>query len=81
MTHHFLSSIYNRQRWRYPVFEERLNFYIQDLITQNESQKHLVLGKRPPRDTVVMQSNDYLALSHNKQIQQTSRTEWTLSCR
>mgnify|MGYP006115742145 CR=1 FL=1 len=61
--------------------KERLNFYIQDLITQNESQKHLGLGKRPPRDAVVMQSNDYLALSHNKQIQQTSRTEWTLSCR
>ncbi|MFA0156222.1 alpha-hydroxyketone-type quorum-sensing autoinducer synthase [Vibrio sp. 10N.261.46.A3] len=50
--------------------EERLNFYIQDLITQNQSQKHLVLGKRPQRNSVVMQSNDYLALSHNKQIQQ-----------
>nr|WP_102384538.1 alpha-hydroxyketone-type quorum-sensing autoinducer synthase [Vibrio lentus]PMH59224.1 CAI-1 autoinducer synthase [Vibrio lentus] len=50
--------------------EERLNFYIQDLITQNQSQKHLVLGKRPPRNAVVMQSNDYLALSHNKRIQQ-----------
>ncbi|MCC4817345.1 CAI-1 autoinducer synthase [Vibrio lentus] len=50
--------------------EERLNFHIQDLITQNQSQKHLVLGKRPPRNAVVMQSNDYLALSHNKQIQQ-----------
>ncbi|MEZ8610900.1 alpha-hydroxyketone-type quorum-sensing autoinducer synthase [Vibrio sp. 10N.222.51.C8] len=49
--------------------EERLNFYIQDLITQNQSQKHLVLGKRPPRNAVVMQSNDYLALSHNKPIQ------------
>ena len=50
--------------------EERLNFYIQDLIAQNQSQKHLVLGKRPPYNAVVMQSNDYLALSHNKQIQQ-----------
>ncbi|MEZ9654785.1 alpha-hydroxyketone-type quorum-sensing autoinducer synthase [Vibrio splendidus] len=50
--------------------EERLNFYIQDLITQNESQKHLVLGKRPKRNAVVMQSNDYLALSHNKTIQE-----------
>ncbi|MDH6026509.1 alpha-hydroxyketone-type quorum-sensing autoinducer synthase [Vibrio splendidus] len=50
--------------------EERLNFYIQDLITQNQSQKHLVLGKRPPRNAVVMQSNDYLALSHNKPIQE-----------
>ncbi|MEZ8603019.1 alpha-hydroxyketone-type quorum-sensing autoinducer synthase [Vibrio splendidus] len=53
-----------------PFIEERLNFYIQDLITQNQSQKHLVLGKRPPRNAVVMQSNDYLALSHNKPIQQ-----------
>ena len=50
--------------------EERLNFYIQDLITQNESQKHLVLGKRPKRNAVVMQSNDYLALSHNQTIQE-----------
>ncbi|ROP23090.1 alpha-hydroxyketone-type quorum-sensing autoinducer synthase [Vibrio crassostreae] len=50
--------------------EERLSFYIQDLITQNQSQKHLVLGKRPSRDSVVMQSNDYLSLSHNKAIQQ-----------
>ncbi|MCG9543888.1 quorum-sensing autoinducer CAI-1 synthase [Vibrio sp. Isolate33] len=50
--------------------EERLSFYIQDLITQNKSQKHLVLGKRPSRDSVVMQSNDYLSLSHNKAIQQ-----------
>lgn len=30
----------------------------------------MVLGKRPPHNAVVMQSNDYLALSHNKQIQQ-----------
>ncbi|PTO69424.1 alpha-hydroxyketone-type quorum-sensing autoinducer synthase [Vibrio splendidus] len=50
--------------------EERLNFYIQDLITQNQSQKHLVLGKRPKPNAVVMQSNDYLALSHNKPIQE-----------
>ncbi|MEZ8688366.1 alpha-hydroxyketone-type quorum-sensing autoinducer synthase [Vibrio splendidus] len=50
--------------------EERLNFYIQDLITQNQSQKHLVLGKRPKSNAVVMQSNDYLALSHNKPIQE-----------
>ncbi|WP_373950962.1 alpha-hydroxyketone-type quorum-sensing autoinducer synthase [Vibrio pomeroyi] len=50
--------------------EERLSFYIQDLIAQNQSQKHLVLGKRPSPDSVVMQSNDYLSLSHNKAIQQ-----------
>ena len=54
--------------------EERLSFYIQDLITQNQSQKHLVLGKRPSRNAVVMQSNDYLSLSHNKAIQQAHQT-------
>ena len=29
--------------------EERLNDFIQDLITPNMNQKHLVLGKRPGR--------------------------------
>ncbi|WP_080642300.1 alpha-hydroxyketone-type quorum-sensing autoinducer synthase [Vibrio owensii] len=53
--------------------EERLDFYIQDLIEQNENQKHLVLGKRPQPEAVVMQSNDYLSLSHNQQIQKAHR--------
>ncbi|PFG58305.1 CAI-1 autoinducer synthase [Vibrio sp. ES.051] len=53
--------------------EERLDFHIQDLIEPNENQKHLVLGKRPPCNAVVMQSNDYLALSHNKEIQNAHR--------
>lgn len=53
-----------------PAFiEERLDFYIEDIIESNQNQKHLVLGKRPPADAVIMQSNDYLALSHNKEIQ------------
>ncbi|EPN8222255.1 alpha-hydroxyketone-type quorum-sensing autoinducer synthase [Vibrio alginolyticus] len=53
--------------------EERLDFYIQDLIEPNENKKHLVLGKRPPCNAVVLQSNDYLALSHNKEIQSAHR--------
>ncbi len=53
--------------------EERLDFYLQDLIEQNENQKHLVLGKRPKSNAVIMQSNDYLALSHNEQIQKAHR--------
>ncbi|MBT0107162.1 quorum-sensing autoinducer CAI-1 synthase [Vibrio alginolyticus] len=53
--------------------EERLDFYIQDLIEPNENKKHLVLGKRPPYNAVVLQSNDYLALSHNKEIQSAHR--------
>ena len=57
-----------------PFFiEKRLNHYIQDLITQNECKKHLVMGTRPRENSVVMQSNDYLSLSHNKKIQQAHR--------
>ncbi len=53
--------------------EERLNFYVQDLITSNKNQRHLVLGKRPESNAVVMQSNDYLSLSHNVNIQKAHR--------
>ncbi|MGR5056835.1 alpha-hydroxyketone-type quorum-sensing autoinducer synthase [Vibrio rotiferianus] len=49
--------------------EERLDFYIHDLIAKNQNKKHLVLGKRPTDSSVVMQSNDYLSLSSNRQIQ------------
>ncbi|NKJ67126.1 quorum-sensing autoinducer synthase [Vibrio chemaguriensis] len=56
-----------------PFIEERLDFHIQDLIEPNENKKHLVLGKRPPCNAIVMQSNDYLALSHNKEIQNAHR--------
>ncbi|MGR4988137.1 alpha-hydroxyketone-type quorum-sensing autoinducer synthase [Vibrio rotiferianus] len=49
--------------------EERLDFYIHDLIAKNQNKKHLVLGKRPTNSSVVMQSNDYLSLSSNREIQ------------
>ncbi|WP_440887551.1 alpha-hydroxyketone-type quorum-sensing autoinducer synthase [Vibrio sp. WZ-1] len=49
--------------------EERLDFYIHDLITKNQNKKHLVLGKRPTNSSIVMQSNDYLSLSSNREIQ------------
>ncbi|MEF1342233.1 CAI-1 autoinducer synthase, partial [Vibrio rotiferianus] len=49
--------------------EERLDFYIHDLIAKNQNKKHLVLGKRPTDSSVVMQSNDYLSLSSNRQNQ------------
>lgn len=38
--------------------EERLNHYIEDLITQNESHEYLVLGKQPTGNSILMQSND-----------------------
>ena len=56
-----------------PFVEERLNDFIQDLIVSNMSQKHLVLGQRPRPSSVVMQSNDYLALSKHPDIQQAHR--------
>ncbi|MGK0250123.1 MAG: CAI-1 autoinducer synthase [Oleispira sp.] len=57
-----------------PFFiEKRLDSFIQDLIEPNENKKHLVLGKRPPEGAVVMQSNDYLSLSHNQYIQSAHR--------
>ncbi len=49
--------------------EERLNFYIKDIIESNQNKKPLVLGKHPSEADIVMQSNDYLALSHNREIQ------------
>lgn len=49
--------------------EERFDFYIQDIIESNQNKKHLVLGKHPCETDIVMQSNDYLSLSHNREIQ------------
>ncbi|WP_285402974.1 MULTISPECIES: alpha-hydroxyketone-type quorum-sensing autoinducer synthase [unclassified Vibrio] len=49
--------------------EERLNFFMQDLIAPNKNNKHLVLGQRPRPTSIVMQSNDYLALSNHPEIQ------------
>lgn len=48
--------------------EERLDTFFTDLIGNNKNQKHLVVGKTPPADAVVMQSNDYLSISNNSQI-------------
>ncbi len=49
--------------------EERFDFYINDLIEPNQNKKPLVIGKFPSQSDIVMQSNDYLALSHNQEIQ------------
>ncbi|MDG3085623.1 quorum-sensing autoinducer CAI-1 synthase [Vibrio hannami] len=55
---------------RLPSFiEERLDFYIQDTIETTQNKQHLVIGKRPCSKAIVMQSNDYLSLSHNQEIQ------------
>lgn len=54
---------------RLPNFiESKLNFYIEDLIQSNKNGKHLVLGKRPGPENIVLQSNDYLDLSNHQGI-------------
>ncbi|NOI60687.1 alpha-hydroxyketone-type quorum-sensing autoinducer synthase [Vibrio coralliilyticus] len=46
----------------------KINFYLDDLINTNKNGKHLVLGKRPQSGDLVLQSNDYLDLSNNPDI-------------
>ncbi|GAL11001.1 aminotransferase class I and II [Vibrio astriarenae] len=59
---------------RLPDFvEERLDFYISDLLKQNQNNQHLVLGKRPKARDVVLQSNDYLSLTSNLEVQAAHR--------
>lgn len=57
--------------------EERLDFFIQDTIETTQNKKHLVIGQRPTEESIVMQSNDYLSLSHNKEIQDAHK--WAIS--
>ncbi|WP_070966213.1 alpha-hydroxyketone-type quorum-sensing autoinducer synthase [Vibrio sonorensis] len=56
----------------YPTLPEfissKIDFYLDDLIQSNNNGKHLVLGKRPNNQDIVLQSNDYLDLSNNKEI-------------
>ncbi|SJN55526.1 CAI-1 autoinducer synthase [Vibrio ruber DSM 16370] len=48
--------------------QSKINFHIRDLIESNNNGKHLVLGKRPNNQDIVMQSNDYLCLANNSMI-------------
>ncbi|EOC1793654.1 quorum-sensing autoinducer CAI-1 synthase [Vibrio fluvialis] len=54
---------------RLPEFiQDRLNFFVRDLIQSNNNGKHLVLGKRPSQGDIVLQSNDYLSLANHPLI-------------
>lgn len=48
--------------------QDRLNFFVRDLIESNQNGKHLVLGKRPSQGDIVLQSNDYLSLANHPLI-------------
>ncbi|WP_412557284.1 quorum-sensing autoinducer CAI-1 synthase [Vibrio sp. TBRI6] len=47
---------------------DKLNYYLNDLIYSNNNKNHLVLGAVPTEKDLVIQSNDYLDLSNNPEI-------------
>lgn len=54
---------------RLPEFiQTRLDLFVHDLIESNHNGKHLVLGKRPQNNDIILQSNDYLSLSNHPLI-------------
>lgn len=48
----------------------RLLFQVEDLIHSNKSKTHLVMGKVPESDSIIMQSNDYLSIANHPKIKQ-----------
>ncbi|MFB9136585.1 alpha-hydroxyketone-type quorum-sensing autoinducer synthase [Vibrio olivae] len=50
--------------------QSKIDYHLDDLIHSNDNGKHLVLGKRPSPEDIVLQSNDYLDLSNNAEIVQ-----------
>ncbi|WP_346780433.1 alpha-hydroxyketone-type quorum-sensing autoinducer synthase [Vibrio sp. 1180_3] len=61
----------NTKKWKcdLPTFiQSRIDYFINDLVNNNNNGKHLVLGKRPVKDDIVLQSNDYLSLADHPLI-------------
>ncbi|KJY84008.1 CAI-1 autoinducer synthase [Vibrio galatheae] len=56
-------------RSRLPDFiDRRINYYVSDLINTKDNGRNLVLGKKPDQGDIVLQSNDYLSLTHHPKI-------------
>ncbi|OAJ92644.1 alpha-hydroxyketone-type quorum-sensing autoinducer synthase [Vibrio bivalvicida] len=56
-------------RSRLPEFiDRRINYYVSDLINTKDNGRNLVLGKKPHTGDIILQSNDYLALTHHPKI-------------
>ncbi|MDC5806159.1 quorum-sensing autoinducer CAI-1 synthase [Vibrio europaeus] len=56
-------------RSRLPEFiDRRINYYVSDLINKKDNGRNLVLGKKPHPGDIILQSNDYLALTHHPKI-------------
>lgn len=50
------------------VIDERLNVFFENLIQKNKNGKHLVQGKTPQKNAIILQTNDYLSLSQHPEI-------------
>ncbi|MCC4238113.1 quorum-sensing autoinducer CAI-1 synthase [Vibrio anguillarum] len=61
----------NSRKWKHELpasIQSRIDYFINDLINTNANGKHLVLGKRPTKNDIVLQSNDYLSLADHPLI-------------
>ena len=47
---------------------KRIDYYVSDLINKKDNGRNLVLGKKPLLGDIILQSNDYLALTHHPKI-------------
>lgn len=58
----------------FPVLPEfiqsKIDFYLEDLFQSTDDGRHLVVGKKPSANDIVLQSNDYLDLSNHPDIVQ-----------
>lgn len=63
MTNHNLSK-------PLPDFIKKIEFHLEELIYPRKNQQHLVLGKKPTENGVLLQSNDYLAISNHDHIRE-----------
>lgn len=53
-----------------PEFIKKIEFHLEELIYPRKNQQHLVLGKKPTENGVLLQSNDYLAISNHDHIRE-----------
>ncbi|SDH99428.1 CAI-1 autoinducer synthase [Vibrio xiamenensis] len=50
--------------------QTKIDFYLEDLFQSTDDGRHLVVGKKPSANDIVLQSNDYLDLSNHPEIVQ-----------
>ncbi len=50
--------------------QNKIDFHLEDLFQSTDDGRHLVVGKKPSANDIVLQSNDYLDLSNHPEIVQ-----------